>query len=235
MARPTTIIVTSNYSIREIWSDEQTYLPLERRFKVIRYDKNGPLTMDVQPNVLQPGSQLDQPSLIMGARDSNFTRSELNHFEMNAAIAEDPYIPEEDNIIIDNSCKRSTPDHSVCDFDSQPFCLDCSLAPCICEIIEDEGYIFLKNTQSIPYQSDEEEVSENLLDMDSEEHDPTATFYPDDHVFSSQKEYANRTTEYQHSRNADIWCYDCNKKCQNTPELLRAGHDACMAIFKSKV
>ena len=34
MARPRTIIVTSNYSIRECFPQEQDYLPLERRFTV---------------------------------------------------------------------------------------------------------------------------------------------------------------------------------------------------------
>ena len=35
--RPKRILVTSNYSIREVYPDEQDYLPLERRFKVHRY------------------------------------------------------------------------------------------------------------------------------------------------------------------------------------------------------
>ena len=37
MIRPKRIIVTSNYSIQEIFNDEKTYLPLERRFKEISY------------------------------------------------------------------------------------------------------------------------------------------------------------------------------------------------------
>lgn len=43
MARPEKLIVTSNWEIRDIWTDERTYLPLERRFKVIRYNDNGPI------------------------------------------------------------------------------------------------------------------------------------------------------------------------------------------------
>lgn len=168
MVRPTTIIVTSNYSIREIWDDERTYLPLERRFKVINYDKNGPLNMDIESNDLLTGEPMDQPDYVMSVREPNYTRSQLNIFEVNAAIAGDPYIIDDD-LIIDESCKRKTPDHSQCDFDNQPYCLECSLAPCICDIIEDEGYIFLKNTQSIPYESDEDEISKDLLDMVSEE------------------------------------------------------------------
>jgi len=41
LIRPEKVIVTSNWKIRDIWDDERTYLPLERRFKIIRYDGNG--------------------------------------------------------------------------------------------------------------------------------------------------------------------------------------------------
>lgn len=37
--RPRLIIVTSNYSIDEIWNDEQTMLALQRRFKQIHFSK----------------------------------------------------------------------------------------------------------------------------------------------------------------------------------------------------
>lgn len=37
MIRPAKIIITSNYSIGQIWNDDQTVLPLQRRFKEVQY------------------------------------------------------------------------------------------------------------------------------------------------------------------------------------------------------
>jgi len=59
MARPEKLIVTSNWEIRDIWNDERTYLPLERRFKVIRYNDNG----SIQGLELPPREQLDNSHL----------------------------------------------------------------------------------------------------------------------------------------------------------------------------
>jgi len=123
LIRPKTIIVTSNWEIRDIWTDARTYLPLERRFKVIRYDANGPL----QRLELDNREQLDQGHLRMGARDPNPTRKELNNLEVQQAILDDPFIDQEYclecqlapcicDILVDDSCKRTTPDHSDCEY-----------------------------------------------------------------------------------------------------------------------
>ena len=37
LIRPTRVVITSNYSIRECYPEPQDYEPLERRFKVIHY------------------------------------------------------------------------------------------------------------------------------------------------------------------------------------------------------
>jgi len=37
LIRPKKIVVTSNYTVREIWSDEQTAGPIERRVRVIHH------------------------------------------------------------------------------------------------------------------------------------------------------------------------------------------------------
>lgn len=50
LLRPKKLVVTSNYSIREIWSDIQTYGPLERRFKSIYI---GPVRDEVQGHTVQ--------------------------------------------------------------------------------------------------------------------------------------------------------------------------------------
>lgn len=55
LIRPKKIIVTSNYSIRDIWDDPTTYEPLERRFKLIKYQK------EVSSPLVQ--SFLDHPSV----------------------------------------------------------------------------------------------------------------------------------------------------------------------------
>lgn len=41
MIRPKRVIVTSNYDPCAIWSDEETYKPLMRRFKMVEYKENG--------------------------------------------------------------------------------------------------------------------------------------------------------------------------------------------------
>ena len=35
--RPKKVIITSNYAPKEIWDDEKTYEPIERRYKLISY------------------------------------------------------------------------------------------------------------------------------------------------------------------------------------------------------
>lgn len=103
LIRPHTIIVTSNWEIRDIWSDARTYEPLERRFKIIRYNERG---------VIDERARVVEPPLFQRVRDPNPTRSDLNAFEVQQAILEDPYI----DLTIDESCKRSTPDHSQCEY-----------------------------------------------------------------------------------------------------------------------
>lgn len=45
--RPKVVIVTSNYHPRDVWDDERTYLPIERRYKIIKLEKLGdPGTFD---------------------------------------------------------------------------------------------------------------------------------------------------------------------------------------------
>jgi len=105
LIRPTTIIVTSNWEIRDIWTDERTYLPLERRATIYRYNANGPI-----PG-LEGREPMDQGHLRMGPRDPNPTRQELNNLEVQQAILEDPFIDQE-------------------------YCLECQLAPCICDIMD---------------------------------------------------------------------------------------------------
>lgn len=49
--RPKRIIVTSNYSIREIYEDPRDYEPLERRFKVTHYPQPIMQAIAEQPSV----------------------------------------------------------------------------------------------------------------------------------------------------------------------------------------
>lgn len=46
--RPKKIIITSNYSPREIWTDPKTYEPIERRYKLIDYTDAVPDPSDVE-------------------------------------------------------------------------------------------------------------------------------------------------------------------------------------------
>lgn len=86
LIRPTTIIVTSNWEIRDIWTDARTYKPLERRFQIFEYDEHGLIGERPREPML-----VVQPT-IQRARDPNPSRSDLNAFEVQQAILEDPLI-----------------------------------------------------------------------------------------------------------------------------------------------
>lgn len=51
--RPLKIVVTSNYTIRELWPDKSVYEPIERRFKSIQHAVQQSLTSQVMQGIIE--------------------------------------------------------------------------------------------------------------------------------------------------------------------------------------
>jgi len=108
LIRPEKVIVTSNWKIRDIWDDERTYLPLERRFKIIEYDGNGrigPIEGVELPEPVRLDNSHLRPRPILVEKEKPICK--ICYYKPCQCMVD---------MVIDDSCKRSTPDHSDCDY-----------------------------------------------------------------------------------------------------------------------